>query len=192
MMQRESFSAQTAQWLMEHVRFLDETGAWLGMTRRYAWAEAEQRVAEGVPTHYGASYPWTLVATIGLHGLQAPWLLKGALDGVAFVAYVTEALAPTLQAGDIVVLDNAAAHKMKAAREAVEARGARWAFLPPYSPDLNPIELCWSKVKGLLRRAKARTADELLDAVQQALLAVSQTDIVHWMQHCGYHVNALL
>lgn len=174
------------------MHFLDETGAFLGMTRRYAWAPKEQRVAEGVPTHYGASFPWTLVSTIGVRGLQAPWLLKGALNGDAFEAYVTYVLAPILRPGDIVVLDNAAAHKMKAARQAVEACGARWAFLPPYSPDLNPIELCWSKVKGILRGAKARTVDELLDAVKLALQSISQSDILHFMQHCGYPVNTLL
>ena len=176
---------------MERVRFLDETGAWLGMTRRYAWAPAGQRVTEGVPTHYGASYPWTLVATIGLDGLQAPWFLKGALNGAAFVAYVTYELAPLLKPGDVVVLDNASAHKMREAREAVEARGAHWVFLPPYSPDMNPIELCWSKVKECLRTAKARTSDELLVAVRQALRSISTTDILHCLQHCQYPVNAL-
>ena len=108
------------------------------------------------------------------------------LNGVAFTTYVNEVLAPTLQAGDILVLDNLAVHKQACVQAAIEARGARGEFLAPYSPDFNPIELCWAKVKPLLKRAKAMTKEALLDALAAALRAVSGDDISHWMRHCGY------
>src|SRR4029453_4197467 len=119
-----------------------------------------ERVHDAVATNYGTA--WTLVAAIGTSGVQAPWLLEGAMTGAAFEAYVTHVLVPMLQPGDIVVLDNLGAHKRIQAQQAIEARGAQVEFLSPYSPDFNPIELCWAKVKPALRRAKALTAEALL------------------------------
>jgi transposase len=154
------------------------------MTPRYGWAPAGERVVDHVPTNYGTA--WTTVACIGLDGVQAPWLLEGAMDGTAFGSYVAQVLAPTLQPGDILVLDNLPAHRQAGVRAAVEARGARLELLAPYSPDFNPIELCWAKVKPLLRRAKAKTSAALLDALADALRAISTQDIAHWLRHCGY------
>lgn len=181
---RQDFRERAAGWLATRLKFLDEMGVYLGMTPTHGWAPAGQRVVDHVPTNYGTA--WTTVACIGLNGVQAPWLLEGAMDGPAFDTYVAQVLAPTLQPGDIVVLDNLPAHKQAGVRAAVEARGATVEFLAPYSPDFNPIELCWAKVKPLLRRAKAKTQAALLDALAAALHAVSAEDITHWMRHCGY------
>ena len=115
---RQTFRAQAVTWATEQLKFLDESGLYLGMTPSYGWAPAGQRVVDRVPTNYGTA--WTTVACIGLGGVQAPWLLEGAMDGSAFTTYVTEVLAPTLQPGDILVLDNLAAHKQAAVRAAVE------------------------------------------------------------------------
>jgi transposase len=181
---RQAFRERAAGWVAARLKFLDEMGVYLGMTPSYGWAPAGVRVVDHTPTNYGTA--WTTVACIGLGGVQAPWLLAGAMDGPAFATYVTAVLAPTLRPGDILVLDNLAAHKQAGVRAAVEARGATVEFLAPYSPDCNPIELCWAKVKPLLRRAKAQTRDALLDALAEALRAVSGEDIAHWMRHCGY------
>lgn len=143
-----------------------------------------ERVVEASPGHSGPHY--TMVATLGWQGIQAPWVLPGAMDGTAFEAYVAQVLAPTLRRGDLVILDNLSAHKGERIRQSIEARGARVEFLPPYSPDFNPIELCWSKIKTVLRAAKARTLDALLDAVADGLRSVSRSDIRAWFAHCGY------
>ncbi len=181
---RRDFRGRAVTWLAGKLKFLDECGLYLGMTPAYGWAPAGRRVVDSVPTNYGTA--WTTLACLGLGGVQAPWLLEGAMDGPAFATYITEVLAPTLQPGDILVLDNLAAHKQASVRSAVEARGARVEFLAPYSPDFNPIELGWAKVKPLLRRAKAKTQEALLDALASALRAISPGDIAHWMRHCGY------
>ena len=106
----------------------------------------------------------------------------------AFETYVEHVLAPTVRPGDWVICDNLSAHKSAFTRLLIEARGAHMIFLPPYSPDLNPIELCWSKVKTALRRAKARTLDALIDAVAGALRSISLSDIQAWFAHCGYAI----
>jgi transposase len=181
---RQDFRQRAATWAATQLKFLDESGLYLGMTPTYGWAARGERVKDSVPTNYGTA--WTTVACIGLNGVQAPWLLQGAMNGAAFATYVTEVLAPTLQAGDILVLDNLAVHKQACVQATIEARGARVEFLAPYSPDFNPIELCWAKVKPLLKRAKAMTKEALLDALATAFRAVSVDDISHWMRHCGY------
>ncbi len=112
------------------------------------------------------------------------------MTGAAFEAYVREVLSPTLQPGDIVVLDGLPAHKAAGVTAALQARGARLQLLPPYSPDLNPIELCWAKVKTALRAAKARTEETLLDAFRQALQSITADEAKAWMAHCGYGVHS--
>jgi len=112
--------------------------------------------------------------------------VTGATDSAVFAAFVREVLSPTLSEGDIVVLDNLGAHHCRAAQEAVEARGARLVFLPPYSPDLNPIERCRSKVKTYLRAAKARTREALEEAIEQAIATLTESDARAWFKHCGY------
>jgi transposase len=170
--------------LIRRLKFIDESGAHLGLTRLFGRAAPGERVVDASPGHSGPHY--TLVAALGWRALEAPWVLKGAMDGTAFAAYVEHVLAPTLRRGDIVVLDNLSAHKGECARQLIEARGARLEYLPPYSPDFNPIELCWSKIKTALRAAKARTFDALVDAVADALCSVTRSDIHAWFAHCGY------
>jgi transposase/uncharacterized protein YnzC (UPF0291/DUF896 family) len=170
--------------LVKHLKFLDESGAHLGLTRLCGRAAPGQRIVEATPGYSGPHY--TLVATLGWKEVTAPWIFEGAMDRVAFEAYVRSQLLPTLRRGDIVVLDNLSAHTGETIRQLIEARGARVQFLPPYSPDFNPIELCWSKIKTALRVAKARTFDALLEALAKALRSISLTDIQDWFAHCGY------
>jgi len=130
-----------------------------------------------------------MLAALGLGGVSAPMTVNGAVDGAVFLAYVREVLCPTLSAGDIVVMDNLSAHKVVGVVEAIAARGARVEYLPPYSPDLNPIEKCWSKLKTALRRAKARTREALEAALKEALRQITEADVRAWFVHCGYPVH---
>lgn len=170
--------------LITSLKFIDESGTHLGLTRLKGRAAPGVRVVEATPGFSGPHY--TLVATLSLQGVQAPLLFEGAMDTLAFDTYVQQVLAPTLRAGDIVLVDNLSAHKGERARTAIEAREAHLEFLPPYSPDLNPIEKCWAKVKQALRAAKARTWDELVGAVCDALLTVTPQEATAWFAHCGY------
>lgn len=170
--------------LVKRLKFLDESGTHLGLTRLCARAASGQRIVETTPGYSGPHY--TVVATLGWKEVTAPWILEGAMDRVAFEAYVRSQLLPTLRRGDIVVLDNLSAHTSETIRQLIEARGARLQFLPPYSSDFNPIELCWSKIKTALRAAKARTFEALVEALSKALRSISLTDIQNWFAHCGY------
>lgn len=170
--------------VLTHLKFIDEMGVHLGLTRLYGRAAPGERVVEGTPDYSGPHY--TTIAAIGLSGVEAPWLFEGAMTTLAFETYLQCELIPTLRRGDIVLLDNLSAHKSAEAQRLIEARGAQLLFLPPYSSDLNPIELCWSKVKAALRTAKARTFEALLEALAAALHAVSPADIEAWLAHCGY------
>lgn len=170
--------------VLHRCKFFDESGVNLGLTRLYGRAAPGERVVEATPGTSGPHY--TLVATLSLKGVQAPLLFEGAMTTVTFETYVDEVLAPTLRRGDILLMDNLSAHKSNHARATIEGRGVPLIFLPPYSPDLNPIEKCWAKVKQALRAAKARTWDDLVDAVRDALLSVSRSDVLAWFAHCGY------
>ena len=173
--------------LVKHLKFIDESGAHLGLTRLYGRAAPGQRVVEATPGYSGPHY--TLLATLGWKEISAPWILAGPINSLAFEAYVRSQLLPTLRRGDIVVIDNLSAHTGETIRQLIEAQGARLEFLPPYSSDFNPIELCWSKVKAALRAAKARTFEALLEAVAKALRSISLTDIQDWFAHCGYALS---
>jgi transposase len=186
---REAFSERMAAVLAEvapQLYFIDEIGTHLGLTRLYGRAAPGQRVVEATPGYSGPHY--TTIAALSLRGVCAPFVFKGNTDGPAFETYVEFLLAPKLRRGDIVVMDNLSSHKHDVIRTLIEARGATVEYLPPYSPDLNPIEKCWSKVKAWLRNAKARTFDELIDALADALRAVSKSDAAAWFAHCGYAV----
>lgn len=179
--------AHTLNTVVEHLKFIDECGVHLGLTRLYGRAAPGKRVVEATPGYSGPNY--TLVAALGLNQVSAPWLLEGPLNGTAFETYVDQVLVPTLKPGDVVLIDNLSAHKGVAIQTAIEVRQARVVFLPPYSPDLNPIEKCWAKVKTALRAAKARTLDALVDAVCEALRSITAEDAAAWFAHCGYAVN---
>jgi len=162
--------------------FLDETGAKTNMTRRYGRARKGVRADDRAP--HGHWNTTTLLAAVSWKGASAPMVLDGALDRDAFEAYVEQCLVPTLHPGNIVVLDNLGAHKTPKGIALIEATGAEVRFLPPYSPDFNPIEQMWSKVKNDLRTAKARTQETLWTAVAQALARVTPDDARGWFKHC--------
>jgi transposase len=166
------------------LKFLDESGANLGFTRQFGRARPGQRVIEGTPGNSGLHY--TLLATVSLQGIQAPWILEGAMDGAAFEVYIEQVLLSTLHPGDIVLMDNLSFHKAPSIHTLIESVGAHLEFLPPYSPDFNPIELCWSKVKTALRAAKARTFEALLEALDDAFGSITERDTEAWFAHCGY------
>jgi transposase len=169
------------------LKWLDDMGSQLNLTRTYGRAAPGVRIVEAVPTNYGSNY--TLLAAIGLAGVHAPWLLEGALDGEAWRIYVTEILLPTLRPGDIVLLDNLSTHQLADVAELVSTVGARLEFLPPYSPDFNPIEKCWSKIKTYLRKVKARTYEELVSALKEALATITEADLRAWIEFCGYSIH---
>ena len=175
------------RFIVARLKFIDESGSNLALTRLYGRATPGERVCEGVPQNYGENV--TMLAAISLQGVSAPMTVNGGVDGAVFLAYVREVLAPTLVAGEIVVMDNLGAHRAAGVAEAIEAKGARLEYLPPYSPDYNPIEQCWSKIKTYLRKAKARTREALEAALQQALLEVTEADARVWFTHCGYSVH---
>jgi len=164
--------------------FLDETAATIAMTPRYARAPRGTRVYGAIPRNHGQNT--TLVAALSPDGIGAAMTLDGASDGPAFVAYVREFLAPTLRPGQIVVLDNLAVHKNATARRLIAARGCRLLFLPAYSPDCNPIEHAFAKLKEHLRRAEARTKPALETAIAAALDAITAQDARGWFAACGY------
>jgi transposase len=166
------------------LKFIDESGVNLAMTRRYGRAPRGERVIGAVPQNYGPNV--TMLAALGSHGVEAVMTIDGATDAEVFHIYVDQVLRPTLRPGDIVIMDNLRAHKAAGIREAIEQAGARVLYLPPYSPDLAPIERCWSKLKSLLRTAKARTREALDEAIAQALATITASDARGWFEHCGY------
>jgi len=169
---------------LDCLKFIDESGVNLGLTRWFGRARPGRRVVEGTPADADPNY--TLLAALSLHSLEAPWVLEGAMDGAAFEVYIAQVLIPTLRPGDIVLMDNLSFHTGPHVRELIESVGARLEFLPPYSPDLNPIELCWSKVKTALRAAKARRFEVLLEALADAFGSITEQDSEAWFAHCGY------
>ena len=168
-------------------KFVDETSTNLTYCRRYARAEGGQRAHQATPLHGGPNV--TLVAALTPTGLQAAMTVSGAVNGEVFAAYLSQVLGPTLEPGDVVVLDNLPAHKVAGLAELVEARGARLLYLPPYSPDFNPIELAFSKLKTWLRTAKARTREALESVIKAAADWITEQDAKNWFDHCGYHVH---
>jgi transposase len=170
--------------LAKHLKFIDESGAHLGLTRLFGRAAPGERVTEATPGYSGKHY--TVVAALGLTEVSATWVLEGGMTGDAFETYFEYVLAPTLRRGDIVLIDNLNVHKSETTQRLIAARGARLEFLPPYSPDLNPIEKCWAKVKAVLRKLKARTFDELLHALCSAFASITVEDMQAWFAHSGY------
>jgi transposase len=154
------------------------------MTPRAGWAPRNQRVHGQAPRNHGQNS--TLLAALTLDGIRAALVVEGAANGDVFETYISQVLAPILRPGQLVIWDNLSVHKRPEAREAVEARDCQVVFLPPYSPDFNPIEQAFSKLKTALRRAKQRTRDGLWDAIGEALNAVTSSDATGWFTHCGY------
>ena len=154
------------------------------MCRAYARAPQGARAYSTRPAKRGGNL--TILSALSLQGIVASMTIHGAADGQVFLAYITEVLIPQLHPGQVVVMDNLNTHKIVGIRQAIEAAGARLLYLPEYSPELNPIEECWSKVKSILRTIGARTYEALEQAVAQALAAVNATDAFGWFTHAGY------
>ena len=169
---------------IEKLVFIDESGAKTNMTRFYGRAKQGHRAVDDTPTGHWCTT--TMISSVRLDGTTACMVVDGATTQDIFKAYVEQILLPTLHAGDIVVLDNLSAHKSRAVRDLIESAGAELWFLPPYSPDLNPIEKMWSKVKSILRTLKARTEEALIDAIAEALRAITAHDAKNWFESCGY------
>jgi len=164
--------------------FIDETGATTKMARRHGRAPRGQRLKLSVP--YGHWKTTTFVGALRLSGMTAPMVLDGPMTGGWFLAYVEQVLVPTLQPGDVVILDNLSSHKSPAIRAAIEAADATLCFLPPYSPDLNPIENAFAKLKALLRKAAARTVDQLWSAIAKIIDTFSPEECANYFNAAGY------
>ena len=182
--QRQSWRAGQPEIDAQRLVFIDETGASTKMTRLRGRSLRGSRCLASVP--HGHWKTTTFVGGLRLHGMTAPMVLDGPMDGPAFLAWVEQMLAPALKAGDIVVMDNLPAHKPDAVRLAIEAAGATLRYLPPYSPDLNPIEMAFSKFKALLKKAAARTIEDLWSAIGQALPQITSNDCQNYFTAAGY------
>ena len=168
--------------------FIDETGAATNMARRYGRSLRGARLDGPVP--HGHWKSTTFVGGLTTRGFVAPYALDGAMNGAVFRAWIEQMLAPVLRRGDLVIMDNLAAHKVAGVREAIEARGAELRYLPPYSPDLNPIEQAFAKLKALLRRAAERTKDGLWTAIGKLLDLFPPADCANYLANSGYPRSA--
>src|SRR5271155_2141014 len=164
--------------------FIDETAATTKMTRLYGRAPQGKRLGDKVPNGHWKTT--TFICGLRHDGVTAPFVLEGPMDGAHFLAYVEQILAPTLKKGQIVYMDNVSTHQVDGVAEAIEARGARAVFLPAYSPDLNPIEQLFARLKSFLRRMKARTVEELWSAIASFLNGVSREECKAYLAHSGY------
>ena len=170
------------QWV-----FVDESGATTEMTRRYGRAPRGERVREAAPAGHWSTR--TLLGAMSTEGLLATMTVESPPDGDVFLAYLEQVLCPRLEPGQIEVMDNLGAHKVPGVRELIAATGAQLRYLPPYSPDFNPIEQCWGKVKQKLRSLKARTVDALEQAIAEAISTITSHNASAWLAHCGYDLQ---
>jgi transposase len=191
---RSDVKAERAAWPknageipVRNLVFVDESAASTSMTRLYGRSPVGERVTDSAPLSGWHSF--TMLSAIRLDGPLAPLLLDGPLDGESFAAWLEQMLIPALRPDDVVVMDNLPTHRVRGVSRLLEKSRHGLLYLPPYSPDLNPIEEMWSKVKSILRSLKARTWDELLPAMDRALKAVTKSDCDGYFRHCGYRIN---
>jgi transposase len=182
--QRDDWWQQVQEIDPRRFIFIDESGAKTNMARLRARAPVGERAASKEPAGHWATT--TMIGAVRLSGPCATLAVEGATDAEVFRTYVEQVLVAELQAGDVVVMDNLQPHKASAVRAAIQAAGASLLYLPPYSPDFNPIENMWSKIKQWLRSVAARTFDSLCDAIAAALRAVTPDDCCGFFRHCGY------
>jgi transposase len=175
----------------ERLVFVDEMGTNTSLSPIYAWAPKGRRAHCSVPRNRGKNTT-LLSSSMSLSGMGSSLAVDGPTDREVFEAYVERVLAPTLRAGQVLVMDNLSVHKGERVRELIEHRGCQLLYLPPYSPDLNPIEEAFGKIKALLRKAEARTREALVEAMGRALSAVSKHDARGFFEHCGYRLLAQL
>ncbi len=176
-----------AKVAIERLVFVDEMGSQLAMTRLYARAPKGHRAHGSKLRNRGANL--TTIGALSLAGMQASLLFEGGTDKPAFLSFVHKVLLPTLRPGQVVVMDNLKAHRANGVEEAIQGAGCELVYSPPYSPDLNPIEECWSKVKAILRSLEARTKEALSDAIGKAFTLITLSDIQGWFRHAGCHVG---
>jgi transposase len=179
---RRRFQTQLSRVPPQDLVFLDESGARTDLTRRYGRAPKGERVREAVP--HGRWKVLTILGALSTKGIQASLTVEAATDAEVFLTFVQQVLVPTLRPGQIVVMDNLAAHKQRKVRRLLAARQCRLWYLPPYSPDLNPMELAWSKLKTFLRAAKARLQPALEAAIAKGLSTITAQDAWNWFRHC--------
>jgi transposase len=179
---REQFVAKIRTVAPEHLIFLDESGVTTSMTRLYARSLGGGRIHESTPG--GHWKIMTILGAMSLRGMIATMTIEAATDAEIFLAYVEHVLCPALKPGDVVVMDNLSSHKVSGVRKLIETAGAEVLYLPPYSPDLNPIEKAWAKLKQLLRSVKARTKDALDQAIEEALKLISADNAQAWFRLC--------
>jgi transposase len=167
--------------------FVDEMGTNTSLSPLHAWAKKGQRAYWCAPRNRGKNT--TVLSSMSVRGMGPSLTVEGATTSAVFEAYVKQVLAPTLRKGQVVVMDNLSAHKGERIRELIEERGCQLIYLPSYSPDFNPIEEAFSKIKGLVRKAEARTKEALLEAIGWALSAVTSEDVRGFFEHCGYRMS---
>ena len=181
---REQWRASQPDLNAKHLVFIDETGAKTNLARLYGRAPRGQRLA--VPLPHGHWMTTTFVAALRHDEITAPCVFDGPMNGASFLTYVEHFLVPTLRQGDVVVMDNLASHKVKGVKEAIERAGATLRYLPAYSPDLNPIEQAFAKLKAALRKAAARTFDALMEAIANALTSFAPQECANYLANSGY------
>jgi transposase len=181
---RQEFREQVVELNVAKFIFIDEMGSNTSMTRLHGRAPGGERALDKVPRNYGKNL--STVGAMGLQGIVATMSIEGAFDNLAFNAFIEKMLVSQLKPGQIVFMDNLQVHLSSEVEKLITQAKAQLIFLPSYSPDLNPIEKLWSKVKEFLRAAKARTKRELLNALKKALESVSVDNIRAWFIHCGY------
>ncbi|NVJ07538.1 IS630 family transposase [Myxococcus sp. AM001] len=181
---RRRYLDKSAELKPSHLHFIDETAATLTMARRYGRARRGQRTRGYVPM--GRRQVLTMIGDLMLQGMEPVLTFEGTTNSERFETYVREGLLPILQPHDVVVMDNLSAHHRPAVEALIRSRKAQLLFLPPYSPDLNPIESCWLKVKTRLRAIGARTHAALIQAMREALSTVRPQDAAAWFAYCGY------
>jgi transposase len=186
---RRAWRTDQPQFDPARLKFVDETWASTNMARKYGRSPKGHHLLESVP--HGHWKTTTFVAALGACGMTAPMVIDGAMTGDLFVGYVEQILVPSLEPGDIVVMDNPAAHKRAQVGEAIARAGCTLMYLPPHSPDLNPIELAFAKPKSVLRSAGQRTVDGLWEFLGQSLDAFAPDECRRYMRHCGYTATGL-
>jgi transposase len=174
----------------ERLVFVDEMGTNTSLSPLRAWSPKGQRAHCSVPRNRGPNT--TLLASMTMEGMGASLAVEGATTAAVFEAYVERGLSPMLCSGQVVVMDNLTAHKGERVKELIEERGCELMYLPPYSPDFNPIEEAFAKIKGILRKAEARSREALIEAIAQAISVVSARDARGFFEHCGYRAMVQL
>ena len=181
---REAWKKHILENDINNLIFLDESGVNINMTRHYARSKTNERAVDSTPVNTPCNT--TMLSSIRLNGKTAHTIYQGGTTAERFAEYLQNTLLPTLSPNDIIVMDNMRSHHAKAVKQILDTSGIKYFYLPPYSPDLNPIEKMWSKIKACLRKEKVRMISGLTDAVKKAFLTVTSSDCLGWFRSCNY------